>query len=144
MSKKDIKIAELEADIERLKESLIEEQMLSSRLIKDNQHLRDRFSDYEKSYEKFMSEAKLKNDALISAIKSKNTELFICNDETYSIKELTFNKKVGSVDTLTLELVKVDTLVSYNGGLIGAMQEAIKNVGDNLKVAFFGENNKED
>ena len=87
-------------------------------------------------------DAKIKNDALIKAITSEDTKMFIYNGDTYEISELSFIETGGCVDTLNLELIKVNNIVSYNGGLVGAMQDAIKNATDSLKVALFGNEKK--
>lgn len=90
-------------------------------------------------------EAKTKNDALVNAITSEDTKLFIYNGETYKVTELNLTKAGVDVDTLNLELVKCDTIVRHTGGVVGAVENALKNVSESLKVAFFGvEKNKEE
>lgn len=84
-------------------------------------------------------QAKIKNDALVKAITSQDTKMFIYNGETYSVKELNLTKTGDSVDVLELELMKVDTVVSYNGGLVGAINKAMENVTNSLKIALFGD-----
>ena len=121
MSRKDIRIAELEAEILRLKKNSTNDKLEISKLTSRNNSLMEVNEELKRYYKGLMSEAKLKNDALISAIKSKDTEIFIYNGDTYRIKELRFNQCADCLDSLDLELVKVDNIVSYNGGLIGSM-----------------------
>lgn len=129
-------------EIDKLKEDLFEAEMrvkeLKNELDYKDRHLRRREIEFDST----ILEAKIKNEALVSAMTSKDTEIFIYNGDTYKVRELNLNKVGDKVDTLNLELIKYDTVVSYSGGLIGTMEKAIKNVADSLKVALYG-NKKE-
>ena len=108
-----------------------------------NEEYRNKNYDLSKQIDKLeweLLDAKLKNEALIKAITSEDTKMFIYNGETYKVTELSFTKTGDCVDTLNLELLKVNEVISYNGGLVGAMHDAIKNATDSLKVALFGDN----
>lgn len=143
MRKNDyIRLADLyKTEIDKLKEELLEAQMsireLKNEIDHKDRHLRRREIEFDRA----MLESKIKNDTLVSAITSKDTEIFIYNGGTYRVRELNLSRAGDKVDTLNLELVKYDAVVTSNGGLIGAMQEAIKNVSNSLKVAFYGDNN---
>lgn len=84
-------------------------------------------------------QAKIKNDALVKAMTSEDTKMFIYNGETYSVRELNLTKTGDSLDVLELELVKVNTVVGYKGGLVGALNKAMENVTNSLKIALYGD-----
>ena len=131
-------------EIDTLKRDLFEAEMKLKELKKELDHRDSKFRCSEIAFENDMLLAKLKNDALVKAITSEDTSIFVYKGEIYNIKQLHFTKSVDTVDTLELELCKASPVIEYTGGLVGTLNKAIENVKNSLSVALYGDkNNKE-
>lgn len=141
MRKKDyMRLADVyKNEIDKLKENLFDAEMKLKELRNELDHRDRHFRKREVDFDMTMLNAKLKNDALIKAITSEDTSIFVYNGEIYNIKELRFIKSVESVDTLELELSKASPVVGYNSGLVGTLNKAINNVKNSLNAVLYGD-----
>lgn len=126
-------------EIDKLKEDLFEAEMRLKELKNELDYKDRHFRRREIEFDSTMLDAKLKNDALIKAITSEDTSIFVYNGEIYKIEELHFIKSAESIDTLELELSKASPVVGYTGGLVGTLNKAIENVKNSLNIALYGD-----
>lgn len=103
-----------------------------------------RQKEYEISkLEYLLFEARMLNDSLTKAIMSKDTEIFVYKGDTYKVRTLRLSRKPNCLDTLNVELVKWDTVFSYDGGLVGTIKKAMDEVNKTFKGLMYGDTDKE-
>lgn len=133
LTQKDITIAELRAKLDNANERILELQAENRELHRDINRL-----------DRELFEVNIKNEFLVNAIKKEDTEIFIYNGETYNITKLSLHKEADSVDTLDVELKKINVISRTYTGLCGAFNEAVENIRKSLIRGIYGDNVSQD